>query len=177
MKAAATQPAAFEVINMLDLLPRVGEWPQRPLEGITDITMHHSCGSLRETVEYMARVHISAKKYPGIAYHFVICPDGRTLQCNPVRACTLHNGFNNEAALGICLIGNFEKAPPTPAQITAAQHLCLALKCELPALLYCTGHGEYKGHLVCPGRLFPLAAFRDMVGLPVSPAAGKVRIR
>lgn len=168
----AAKPAALlHIENIIMDLPHNGAWQERPRQGITDITIHHSASGVSEKASSMANWHIVGKKWPGIAYHFLVYHDGRVYQTNPIKSLTFHNGFNNRAALGICLVGNFTKRPPTAEQLFMTQLLCLALRVELPNLHYCTGHGEYKNGSLCPGHFLRMEAFRESVGMKISPRA------
>ena len=68
-----------------------------------------------------------------------------------------HAGVNeyNELGVGICLVGNFEEAPPTPAQLAAVKRLVAALKgrCHIGAAAVLR-HGDLKA-TACPGKFFP----------------------
>jgi len=68
----------------------------------------------------------------------------------------------NRRSLGICLIGNFDLAPPPPAQWA----LALRLVRSLMEILDVTtgrvfGHSEPAPYKSCPGRRFDLALFRN----------------
>jgi N-acetyl-anhydromuramyl-L-alanine amidase AmpD len=69
-----------------------------------------------------------------------------------------HPEYNTEG-IGICLVGNFDRQPPTAAQMTSLEILVLALsrRYEIP-LDRIVGHGELK-NTQCPGRLFPMEKF------------------
>eukprot|EP00913_Durusdinium_trenchii_P023444 g22022.t1 len=102
----------------------------------------------------------------GIGYHFVIgngngMNDGEIeptfrwrTQMHGAHAGNLQH---NQYGIGIALIGNFEKAPPTAAQLAAVKRLVATLKRE-----YAIDGKNVLGHskiraTACPGRYFPLA--------------------
>lgn len=66
----------------------------------------------------------------------------------------------NLQALGICIIGNFDKAPPSPAQWSKSLELVRYLmRCYSLLKDNVIGHREIKD-TNCPGRFFDLAKFR-----------------
>ena len=141
------------------LLPRIGRWKIRPFAHIIDITIHHS-GAPVQSAATIAAWHTVGKKYPGIAYHYLVYPDGRVYQCSDDIEITWHNGYCNTDSIGICLVGNFELAPPPEAQWNAAAELCNELAHKYPSIQSVTGHREYKGTTLCPGKYFDMQAFR-----------------
>jgi len=65
----------------------------------------------------------------------------------------------NEVGIGVCLVGNFENAPPTPAQRRSVKLLVQTLKSA-----YHISSGDVVGHkdirgkpTECPGKYFPMA--------------------
>ena len=71
--------------------------------------------------------------------------------------------YYNEHGIGICLVGNFELSPPTPAQMAALRTLLGALERRygIPRDKV-LGHHEVRegGGTVCPGRFFPMDELR-----------------
>jgi N-acetyl-anhydromuramyl-L-alanine amidase AmpD len=57
-------------------------------------------------------------------------------------------------AIGVCLVGNFEHAEPTRAQLASLRRLVRALRRRYAiAAERVRGHGEvHPGHTACPGR-------------------------
>ncbi|MFO8014698.1 MAG: peptidoglycan recognition family protein [Phycisphaerae bacterium] len=157
-----------EATDLADLL-----WPEemaaaRPWRYIV---IHHSA-TPTATVDAIRRYHVGIG-FEGVGYHFVInngrapgTADGRVTptqrwldQRSGAHARIGHHPEYNSAGIGICLVGNFEKEPPTPKQMVALERLVLAL-CRrydigLDAVV---GHGELK-NTKCPGRLFPMESF------------------
>ncbi len=79
--------------------------------------------------------------------HGVHCRDGK-------------NSDVNEYGIGICLVGDLEKSPPTAKQIAAARALVAYLSARYQIA---DDHTETHAHLAasptsCPGRLFPTQA-------------------
>ncbi|MCK5173697.1 MAG: N-acetylmuramoyl-L-alanine amidase, partial [Planctomycetes bacterium] len=73
----------------------------------------------------------------------------------------------NEEAVGICLVGDFTKTPPTTGQLQSLARLVkfLQSKYRIPSSrIY--GHGStpgYTGGTMCPGDKFPMTAFKRML--------------
>jgi hypothetical protein len=63
--------------------------------------------------------------------------------------------FMNEHGIGICLVGDFNRTRPSPAQLRSLERLCLFLfaHCGIPQDNVRL-HGEVKS-TECPGRNFP----------------------
>lgn len=135
------------------------------------IVIHHSA-TPSGTVQSITQGHLN-QGFQDVGYHFIInngisggTADGQITPTTRWRdqmpgahaRVANHPEFNGEG-IGICLVGDFEKQPPTPAQMAALEMLVLALRdryrLPLEAIL---GHGELKNTL-CPGRLFPLETF------------------
>jgi hypothetical protein len=106
------------------------------------------------------------KPWLGIAYHFVI-GNGQGMEDGEVQptfrwqrqlqGAHAGNHLHNEYGIGICLIGDFNRQPPTAKQMAAVKKLVAAL-----ANRYGIGRSQVVRHLdiqstECPGRLFPFA--------------------
>jgi len=135
------------------------------------IVVHHTA-TPSATLNAIKHNHIG-KGFEGVGYHFVInngrapgtadgkiTPTERWIEQRPgAHAKVSHHPEFNREGIGICLVGNFELAPPTPAQMASLEMLVLALGNRYdigPGNV--VGHGELK-NTKCPGRLFPLEAF------------------
>jgi hypothetical protein len=70
----------------------------------------------------------------------------------------------NDYGIGICLVGDFEKTAPTPAQWAATCALVreLCRRYTIPSANI-FGHGQIRqgGGTLCPGKNFPLQTLRD----------------
>lgn len=150
--------------------------PAAPLHGWKYIVLHHtastsgSVDSIDET--HQQRTDSSGNPWRGIGYHFVIgngngMPDGAiepTFRWQE-QSSGAHAGINeyNRLGIGICLVGNFEESPPSPAQVAAVKRLVAALKAqcglETDQILR---HGDLKA-TECPGQFFP---FADVAATP-----------
>jgi len=73
---------------------------------------------------------------------------------------TRQQGMNHRS-VGICIIGDFDLAPPNQEQWTLALRLTRSLMSilKIPAeRIY--GHREFASYKTCPGALFDLEKFR-----------------
>ena len=157
--------------------PKQAANPWRPTVAARDwkhIVIHHTAtGS--GSVESINAAHLKNKDkngnpWLGIGYHFVIgngqgMPDGaieptfrwRT-QIQGAHAGSTNKDYN-ERGIGICLVGNFENTPPTPAQRKSVKLLVATLKAEYkipPSGV--VGHKDIRASSTeCPGKLFPMA--------------------
>lgn len=144
--------------------------PAAPLHGWKYIVLHHtastsgSVDSIDET--HQQRTDGSGNHWRGIGYHFVIgngngMPDGAiepTFRWQE-QSSGAHAGINeyNRLGIGICLVGNFEESPPSPAQVAAVKRLVAALKAECGLKTdQVLRHGDLKA-TECPGQFFPFA--------------------
>ena len=102
----------------------------------------------------------------GIGYHFVI-GNGNGMGDGIVEPTFrwrqqlhgAHAGNNryNQHGIGIALIGNFEKKPPTAAQLASVKRLIGVLKGAYRiSSEKVIGHGDIKA-TACPGKFFPMA--------------------
>jgi N-acetyl-anhydromuramyl-L-alanine amidase AmpD len=104
----------------------------------------------------------------GLAYHFVIgnghgMPDGEVAigrrWKNQLDGGHLASESLNKIALGICLVGNFDKDEPTAKQLKSLRALIDALleRCSLPRTAVKTHQQINPLYTRCPGRHFPSA--------------------
>ncbi|MEZ6064454.1 MAG: peptidoglycan recognition family protein [Planctomycetaceae bacterium] len=147
------------------------------------VIVHHSAtktGSV-ESIDRAHRQRRDARGNPwrGIGYHFVI-GNGQGMDDGEVRptfrwteqASGAHAGIGNfnEYGVGICLIGNFEDAPPTEKQLAAVRKLIMELRTEYginrDAVL---SHRDVRA-TACPGEHLNLDAIAgpEQVIMPTS---------
>jgi hypothetical protein len=108
--------------------------------GVKDtIVIHHSMTAMLlkgSNPNSFANTHIDTDKWPGIAYPFVIMPDGTTYQCDDLDRRTYHAGDTNTRSIGICVVGDFRKEGarevPTDAQKQSLYLLVKELQKTLP---------------------------------------------
>lgn len=149
------------------------------------IVVHHSA-TPTASPESMHRYHRDRLGWNrGLGYHFVIgngvaYPDGQLFvgprwhqQCTGAHCKTgagiFAGGWHpanyfNDHGIGICLIGDLDRYPPTTRQLRTLHDLIAVLSHELgisPANVY--GHGEISGRTACPGRRLNLPTVRQAV--------------
>ena len=134
------------------------------------IVLHHSAtesGSVASIdAAHKQRIDAAGLPWRGVGYHFVIgngdgMDDGAIEptfrwkeQCDGAHAGV---PLFNQVGVGICLIGDFEDAPPSPAQMTAARQLIHALQDEYGIEDDCVLVHRNLKPTACPGTRFPLA--------------------
>lgn len=136
------------------------------------IVIHHS-GTEEGTLKGMDRYHRENRRMEnGLAYHFVI-GNGRGMRDGEIAVGPrwrpqldgghLRSPEQNKVAIGICLVGNFDQRPPTPAQLRSLEALCRALmrRCNLPPSAVRTHQQINVVHTRCPGARFPTRAFLE----------------
>jgi len=139
----------------------------------TKIVVHHSLTADGPTVSWNAirDYHVNVNGWKDIAYHYGIEQIGDRFDIlkgrmdNEVGAHCI--GFN-ENSLGICLVGNFDAAPPPAAQVDLLRKLCRSLM-EIYGIKAdgVLGHREtytLRGVPVektCPGSSFSMIDFRN----------------
>jgi len=166
LKKLVSKKTNFGAQNITNDLPKNGSWDYRPLSGVTDITLHHTATGPDWPAGRIADLHIKERKWPGIAYHFLIYESGKVYQTNNLTSRTYHNGYNNTKAIGISMVGNYETSYPTEKQLQAVVSLCKQLKKEIPTITNLVGHKEYPGaSTACPGGNTNLSLLRSKAGL------------
>ena len=142
------------------------------------ILIHHS--ATRDTAssswEAIHRYHTVTNGWRDIGYHYGIERIGDRFQLrfgrptSEVGAHCSEGGFNRKS-LGLCLVGDFDKAAPPQAQLDMALVLCRSLMKKFNIPPHCVlGHreagmragfdwrkGQFKS---CPGLLFDMDKFR-----------------
>ncbi|HTI52402.1 MAG TPA: peptidoglycan recognition family protein [Planctomycetaceae bacterium] len=138
------------------------------------LVVHHTATDAG-SVESIHEAHLKNKDkngnpWLGIGYHFVI-GNGRGMADGAIEPTFrwrtqiqgAHAGSSNkdynERGVGICLVGNFEEAPPTAAQRRSVKLLVQTLKSEyhIPAANV-VGHKDIRASATeCPGKFFPMS--------------------
>jgi N-acetyl-anhydromuramyl-L-alanine amidase AmpD len=138
------------------------------------IVLHHSANSSGNYDQIDAE-HRKVLGYDGCGYHFVIgngtgSGDGEieisrrwVTQKHGVHCRNAKNAQIDEYGIGICLVGDLDREPPTPRQIAAAKALVAYLSARYRVS---ESRVETHSHLaatptVCPGKYFPVEAFRS----------------
>lgn len=129
----------------------------------------------------LKKAHVSGvlRPWPGGGYHFYADRIRRRemiLRGRPYYKQGAHCPVDrmNFQSLGICVIGNFDKEPPSTEKMEATAYLCAEL-CMLHKIPVRNihGHRDHKrDRRTCPGRLFDLdslrARVRELIGNEVS---------
>jgi N-acetyl-anhydromuramyl-L-alanine amidase AmpD len=129
--------------------------------------LHHSLTKDTATVSWDAirRYHIEVNGWKDIGYHFGVELVGSSYQilqgrnlATPGAHCKEQS--MNRLAIGICVVGNFDLAPPPPEQLIALRSLVKTLMQEhnIPVENIVL-HRQYATYKSCPGKLFPVAEF------------------
>jgi N-acetyl-anhydromuramyl-L-alanine amidase AmpD len=130
------------------------------------IVIHHS-GVNEGSLKSIDRYHREKRHMEnGMAYHFLIgngngMGDGEIAVGNrwkeQLDGGHLRSQEQNEIALGICLIGDFDKSKPTKKQLEALKVLVGALmkRCKLSVSAVKTHQQINVVHTQCPGSKFP----------------------
>lgn len=105
-----------------------------------------------------------------IGYHFLIEKIGSNVALLPGRSPRFEGAHcraagRNHDSIGVCIVGDFDKAKPQDAVFYSAAKavavLCMAY--GIPADRV-SAHREWEPKKTCPGRLFDMVLFREAVG-------------
>lgn len=153
--------------NAAAVMPVVSLYPSRKWQYII---IHHSATDDGSSLSFDS-AH-GSKGWGGVGYHFIINngskgkADGQ-IEVSP-RWLKQQDGAHckadgmNHRAIGICLVGNFSKEPPTRRQMDSLAYLTNELRryYRIPAERI-KGHGQVSGAKTeCPGNNFPWQDFR-----------------
>lgn len=144
------------------------------------IVLHHSATE-RGGAKLFDKHH-RQKGWDGLGYHFVIgngtdTPDGtietglRWHQQKHGAHCKTPNNFYNDRGIGICLVGDFTRQPPTRKQMVSLNKLTRFLcdQCKIPPNRVLTHHLINK-KTKCPGKHFPVDSVRRSIFSSTLPA-------
>ena len=161
-KTAKPRPAAISGSTLREInRPRIrrNRWKH--------IVIHHSADS-NNSIRGMEHYHRRVRRMEnGLAYHFVIgngvkTTDGKIYVGDrwkrQIRGGHLSSSALNEVAIGICLVGNFEKTLPTAKQRTSLKALVSLLRKRtgVPYSQVRTHRHINPKPTICPGRRFSL---------------------
>ncbi|TCS79300.1 peptidoglycan recognition protein family protein [Pectinatus cerevisiiphilus] len=117
------------------------------------IIIHHVGGTNRDVSAAEIHQWHLANGWAGIGYHYVIRKDGTIERGRPRDVIGAHCYGYNKTSIGINLVGNFEEAYPTEAQLASGEQLTAYL-CQLYRLNATDniifGHRDLNDTL-CPG--------------------------
>ena len=140
-----------------------------PMGGVSRITLHHTATKRLPAASEVSNAallralqsdHQNGRRWADIGYHFVIDRQGRVWEGRELRWQGAHAGSRaaNRHNIGVALVGNFDRYPPSAAQkasLTAlVRWLCSANDISPDQI---RGHGQVlKAHTgsgtACPGR-------------------------
>lgn len=139
--------------------------PKRQLDAVTMIVVHHDAGE-GDSIEAIAAYHTSPGSHicpelgcPTVAYHFYIRKSGEIIQALELDTIGYHAKGSNEISIGICLAGNLNNHPPTPAQLNSLELLIGYLQTQLPGITQLNGHRDIRD-TECPGFYLDIHALR-----------------
>lgn len=130
----------------------------------TRIIIHHSLTKDGATVSWDAIrwYHVHSNGWNDIGYHLGVELIGGRYEVLLGRMLDQIGGHTygqNADSIGICCVGNFDLAPPPPAQldllVRLVRSLCVLLEIP-PARVF--RHSDFAAKS-CPGKLFPWAEF------------------
>lgn len=152
-----------------------------PIMGKVDgCVIHCTAGPATQTPGQIARYHVESKKWPSIAYHYLIGPDGTVYRTLPEVLVGWHAHQFSRHMIAVSMIYMGGNVPPPKAQLAAAAMMCadICLRYSVDSSQV-FGHRELKGsgwiaklvngvwrHLlrkVCPGMRVDLNEFRKVV--------------
>jgi N-acetylmuramoyl-L-alanine amidase len=116
------------------------------VRAIRKIIVHHT--GVDASIEQLRRSAIR-RGYSDIPYHFVITADGAVHATRPLERMGAHCRGHNADSVGVALMGNLDKEPPTEAQVAAMTRLLAELRCKWNVPIF--GHGELR-NTGCPGK-------------------------
>jgi hypothetical protein len=131
------------------------------------IVIHHSLTKDGQTVDWdgIKHYHMQEKGWSDIGYHAGverINGELTTLTGRPIDMVGAHTIGHNDT-LGICIVGNFDQAPPDEELLTyAAQVTAGYLRLAGLPVESIHRHHEYA-EKSCPGKLFPWEHFIELV--------------
>jgi N-acetylmuramoyl-L-alanine amidase len=113
---------------------------------IAKIVVHHT--GVDTSLEKL-RASVQRRGYSDIPYHFVIDTDGTLHATRPITRMGAHCKGHNADSIGIALMGNLDRVPPTEAQVATLTRLIADLRRKFPVPVL--GHGDLRP-TACPGR-------------------------
>ena len=157
-----------------------GDWlpPAQVEKKWTAIVVHHSATETGNSAIF-DKMHREQNHWDGVGYDFVIgngidSGDGEVevtfrwrRQIAGAHCGGTPDNWANVDAVGICLVGNFDYREPTAKQMQSLLRLVRFLQARYGiSMSHIYGHGSTPGARVtdCPGKKFPMARLKMMVG-------------
>ena len=118
------------------------------------LIVHHSALEFNDGPRAVQALHMTTARFADIGYHFLIDGLGQLYEGRPLNVRGAHTGGFNTGYIGVCLLGNFEIAPPLRGQLETLIVLTTHLQDEL-GIVRLGGHRDFQpGVTVCPGQNF-----------------------
>ncbi len=140
----------------------------QPLDQVLrTLVVHHSALPASDGPREIQRLHQQQRGFADVGYHFMIDAAGAIFEGRPINVRGAHVAGHNTGAVGACLLGNFERTAPTPAQLASLSELAVAL-CAAFGITHLAGHRDMPAqNTLCPGaNLWPqLPALAAQLGL------------
>ena len=132
-------------------------YPEPLAPWLNTLIVHHAALEFADGPRTIQRLHVLRNRFADVAYHFFIDGLGQLYEGRPLAVRGAHTGGYNTGTVGVCLLGNFELAPPIQAQLDTLQALAQALR-ESHTITHLAGHRDFQpDSTVCPGdNLLPL---------------------
>ena len=133
------------------------------------IVIHHSLTKDSVTVSWGAirDYHVKENKWSDIGYHWgieLLRDQTEILMGRMLDKTGAHVRGHNTESIGICIVGNFDEAPPPPESWDKAVTLCRWLVRQF-GIKEIVGHRELDSGKSCPGKQFNMNRFRREVFL------------
>lgn len=141
------------------------------MRGWKYIMIHHSATVDSDTYSWDAirRYHMETNKWSDIGYHFgveqvgghFVMLKGRSLDTDGAH-CKEHS--MNRLGLGVCLVGDYDKFAPKPGAYDILVSLVNVLQMiyDIP-VENVVAHRDYAPYKSCPGKMFNMDTFRNML--------------
>lgn len=135
-------------------------------EGVATVTLPGSYASKLPTIELWRAHGVPDRRRAQafVPYHLVVDPAGSIALCLDFDDVGAHAAGANSKSVAICMLGDFARAPPPPAQIEAVKGLLLSLVARYGNLdlwshddVMRRQHQDPKG---CPGLAVPVRELR-----------------
>jgi N-acetyl-anhydromuramyl-L-alanine amidase AmpD len=118
------------------------------MRAVKYIVVHHTATRADISPATIRMCHLK-RGFSDVGYHYLITPDGRVHAGRDESRIGAHvKGYNAES-IGVALIGNFEKYPPSPQQWDSLLTLLAQLTARYNARV--AWHSQL-GRTACPGR-------------------------
>ena len=126
-------------------------------ETLHSVVIHHTALEFGDGPQAVQALHMQTANFADVGYHFLIDGAGQLYEGRPFNVRGAHTGGFNTGYVGVCLLGNFEAAPPIQAQLNTLRRLLAHLR-ETYTITHMGGHRDFQpGVTVCPGQnLHPL---------------------